>query len=112
VRACAFAERVASLFLSNHTNWTLGNSPEPAEANSLRNPWEWKRKEVRVASRFHLQLWIELISHTTTEEGLTVTAIKDTHSPTGIKVSDDEMAALNLLRDPFHGEWNYTIQPE
>lgn len=39
VRACAFAERVASLFLSNHTNWTLGNSPEPAEANSLRNPW-------------------------------------------------------------------------
>ena len=40
VRACAFAERVASLFLSNHTNWTLGNSPEPAETNSLRNLWE------------------------------------------------------------------------
>ena len=39
VRACAFAERVASLFLSNHTNWTLGNSPEPAETNSLRNAW-------------------------------------------------------------------------
>lgn len=60
-----------------------------------------------------LETVIELISHTTTQEGLTVTAIKDTQSyPTGIKVSDDEMAALHLIRDPFHGEWNYTIQPE
>jgi hypothetical protein len=42
-----------------------------------------------------------------------VTAVKDTQSyPTGIKVSDEEMAALHLLRDPFHGEWNYTLQPE
>ncbi len=60
-----------------------------------------------------LETMIELISHTTTEEGLTVTAIKDTHSyPTGIKVSDEEIAALHLIRDPFHGEWNYAIQPE
>jgi transposase len=60
-----------------------------------------------------LETIIELISHTTTKEGLTVTAIKDTHSyPTGIKVSDDEMAAIKILRDPFHGEWNYTIQPK
>lgn len=27
-------------------------------------------------------------------------------------VTDDELAALNLLRDPFHGEWNYTIKPQ
>jgi transposase len=60
-----------------------------------------------------LETIIELISHTTTKEGLTVTAIKDTQSyPTGIKVSDDEMAALHISRNPFHGEWNYTIQPE
>jgi hypothetical protein len=60
-----------------------------------------------------LETIIELISHTTTKAGLTVTAIKDTHSyPTGIKVSDDEMAAIKILRDPFHGEWNYTIQPK
>src|SRR6266536_217300 len=60
-----------------------------------------------------LETMIELISHTTTEEGLTVTAIKDTHSyPTGIKVSDEKIAALHLIRDPFHGEWNYAIQPE
>ncbi len=60
-----------------------------------------------------LETIIELISHTTTEEGLTVTAVKDaTLYPTGIKVSDEAMAKLNITRDPFHGEWNYTIRPQ
>jgi hypothetical protein len=60
-----------------------------------------------------LETMIELISHTTTQEGLTVTAVKDSNRyPTGIKVSGDEMAALAIIRDPFHGEWNYTIQPQ
>ncbi len=59
-----------------------------------------------------LETIIGLISHTTTEEGLTVTAVKDaTIYPTGIKVSDEEMAKLNITREPFHGEWNYTIRP-
>jgi hypothetical protein len=31
--------------------------------------------------------------------------------PKGIVVSDDEMAAINIVRDSFHGEWNYTIYP-
>jgi len=26
-------------------------------------------------------------------------------------VSDADMAALNIHRDTFHGEWNYTIHP-
>ena len=60
-----------------------------------------------------LEVVLELISATTTETGLTVTAVKDGNTyPTGIKVSDEELAALNLLRDSFHGEWNYTIQPQ
>jgi Rhodopirellula transposase DDE domain len=60
-----------------------------------------------------LEVVLELISHTTTKEGLAVTAVKDSNTyPTGIKVSDDELAALNLSRDPFHGEWNYTIKPQ
>ncbi len=59
-----------------------------------------------------LEVVLELISHTTTKEGLAVTACKDSNTcPTGIKVSDAELAALNLSRDPFHGEWNYTIKP-
>jgi len=60
-----------------------------------------------------LETMIELISHTTTKEGLTVTAVKDTNSyPTGIKVSDEAMTALKITSHPFHGEWNYTIQPQ
>ena len=60
-----------------------------------------------------LETMIELISHTTTEEGLTVRAVKDMNSyPTGLKVSDQDMAALNLTSHPFHGDWNYTIQPQ
>lgn len=60
-----------------------------------------------------LETMIELISHTTTEEGLTVTAVKDTNRyPTGLKVSDEDMAALNLTGHSFHGDWNYTIRPQ
>src|SRR5512135_1520917 len=56
---------------------------------------------------------LELISHTTTNEGLKVMALKDSKTyPTGMKVSDEELAALNLLRASFHGEWNYTIKPQ
>ena len=56
---------------------------------------------------------IELISHTTTKQGLTVTAVKDSNSyPTGIKVSDEDLATLNIKREPFHGDWNYTIHPQ
>jgi hypothetical protein len=59
-----------------------------------------------------LETVIELISHTTTQEGLLVSAIKDTNTyPTGIKVSDEELKALSITRDDFHGEWNYTFEP-
>jgi Rhodopirellula transposase DDE domain len=59
-----------------------------------------------------LEVVLELLSQTTTTEGLRVTAIKDRNvSPTGIKVSDEDLAALNLSRASFHGEWTYTIKP-
>jgi hypothetical protein len=32
--------------------------------------------------------------------------------PSGIVVSDAEMAAINIKRAEFHGEWNYTISPK
>jgi transposase-like protein len=59
-----------------------------------------------------LEVVLELISQTTTDAGLTVTARKDSRLyPTGKKVSDEELAAVNLSPDAFHGEWNYTIRP-
>ena len=60
-----------------------------------------------------LETIIELLSKTSTKEGLTVTAIIDTNIyPTGIKIPDKEMAQLNLHRNDFHGDWNYTISPQ
>ena len=45
---------------------------------------------------------IELISHTTTKQGLTVTAVKDTNCyPTGIKVSDEDLASLEHHEGAF-----------
>jgi hypothetical protein len=55
---------------------------------------------------------VDLISATTTKTGLTVRCELDTGQyPNGIVVSDAEMAAINIKRAEFHGEWNYTISP-
>jgi Rhodopirellula transposase DDE domain len=55
---------------------------------------------------------IDLIGATTTKPGLTVRCELDSNTyPKGIVVSDAEMTAINIIRDEFHGEWNYTIQP-
>lgn len=60
-----------------------------------------------------LETIIELLSHTTTAKGLTVSAVIDKNSyPTGVKVSDAEMNMLRIVHDAFHGEWNYTIKPQ
>jgi hypothetical protein len=57
-------------------------------------------------------LVVNLIGHTTTRTGLLIRAELDTeHYETGIEVSDEELAAVHLTKDPFHGEWNYTISP-
>ena len=59
------------------------------------------------------EVMLELLNHTTTKAGLTVTAMKDINSyKTGIKITDKEMAALNITRDEFHGDWNYIIKPQ
>ena len=55
---------------------------------------------------------IQLIAGTTTEKGLRIRAQLDTDSyPKGIKVSEEEIAALALEHSDFHGEWNYLIKP-
>jgi hypothetical protein len=55
---------------------------------------------------------VSLIGSTTTSTGLTVRAALDTERyATGIKVSDEELAAVQLAPHEFHGDWNYTIKP-
>jgi hypothetical protein len=58
------------------------------------------------------QTIVSLIASTTTAKGLTVTCRLDRRKyPTGRRVSREEMEQVNLRRDTFHGEWNYTIEP-
>jgi hypothetical protein len=55
---------------------------------------------------------VNLIGQTTTATGLRIQAELDENTySAGIKVSDQELAALALERDTFHGEWNYRLKP-
>jgi len=55
---------------------------------------------------------INLIAHTTTKTGLKIRAALDRgRYPTGVAIAADELAAVNLKRADFHGDWNYTIYP-
>lgn len=59
------------------------------------------------------QVIIELIAATRTDTGLTVRCRLDQASyPKGVAVSDDDLAAVNITRCDFHGEWNYSIAPK
>jgi hypothetical protein len=58
------------------------------------------------------QVIVQLIGSTTTETGLKVCCeLDESQYPKGIKVTDDERAAINITRHEFHGGWNYTISP-
>ena len=53
---------------------------------------------------------VQLIASTKTRAGLSVRSEIDTNLyPKGSVVSDAEFAAINIERDAFHGEWNYSI---
>lgn len=101
-------------------------------ANSLRIPItvchlppgtsKWNKIEHRLFSFITLN-WrgkplrsfktiVQLIAATTTTTGLAVRAELDEHKyPKGVKISDAKLAAINIHRHTFHGEWNYTISP-
>jgi hypothetical protein len=58
------------------------------------------------------QVIIDLIAATTTSTGLKVYARLDERTyPDKVKVSDTELANVQIDRHPFHPEWNYTIKP-
>jgi hypothetical protein len=57
-------------------------------------------------------LIVNLIGNTKTKEGLRIQAELDTNAyEMGIEVSDEELATVQIKKDKFHGEWNYTITP-
>jgi Rhodopirellula transposase DDE domain len=55
---------------------------------------------------------VNLIGSTRTSTGLEIHAELDENAyQTAIKVKDVELAAVQLKKEEFHGEWNYTILP-
>lgn len=55
---------------------------------------------------------VNLIGNTTTKMGLKIRAELDENIyEKGIKISDEELAKINLQKEEFHGEWNYKIMP-
>lgn len=84
---------------------------------------KWNKIEHRLFS-FISQNWrgkplisheviVKLIAATTNRTGLKVKCQLDKNIyPKAIKVSDEELANLNIQRDAFHGDWNYTISPK
>ena len=99
--------------------------PGGACTHDINAPWQgtqWNKIEHRLFCHV-TQTWrgkplvsretvVELIAATTTRAGLIVQCALDTRDyPKGIKVTDDEMDALNITGDAFHPEWNYTISP-
>ncbi len=68
----------------------------------------WRGKPLR-----SFKTIVQLIAATTTSTGLTVRAELDENKyAKGVKISDAKLAAINLARHPFHGDWNYTIAPQ
>ena len=84
---------------------------------------KWNKVEHRLFSQISknwrgrplesLETVVSLIGSTTTESGLSVQCTKDLNEyECGIKVSDEEMDGLQILRFEFHGEWNYIFKPK
>jgi len=83
---------------------------------------EWNKIEHRLFSFISMnwratplvsyRVIVDLIGATTTATGLTVRCELDTNLyPKGVAISDWEMAAINISRADFHGEWNHMIRP-
>ncbi len=84
---------------------------------------KWNKIEHRLFS-FISQNWrakplldlvtiVNLIGNTRTNAGLKVCCEIDENTyPIGIKVTKKEVDSLNIVRDKFHGDWNYIIKPQ
>jgi transposase len=102
--------------LANQTGLTIGVCHFPPGTS------KWNKIEHRLFS-FIARNWrgqplvsrqavVSLIGATTSTTGLKVYAQLDENTyERAIKITDAQLATVNLTPDPFHGEWNYTIAP-
>jgi len=83
---------------------------------------KWNKVEHRFFSRISLN-WkgipledyetiVQLISATKTKKGLTVKCqLDEMQYKKGIVIPEEQFKQINLSKEDFHGEWNYTIKP-
>jgi Rhodopirellula transposase DDE domain len=83
---------------------------------------KWNKIEHRLFS-FISQNWrgkpltslaviVNLIAATRTRTGLRVRCeIDSSRYPKGQKITDEQFSTINIKREKFHGDWNYTILP-
>jgi hypothetical protein len=105
--------------------WLERELPGGVCTHDIDAPWQgtqWNKIEHRMFCHI-TQNWrgrpltsrlavVDLIGATTTNAGLQVRCELDTNTYVkGIKVSEAQMATLNIKGDLFHPEWNYTIAP-
>jgi len=75
--------------------------------------FSWITKNWRGKPLVTLQVVVNLIAATKTNKGLKIMSQADLADySTKIKVSDAEMESINLVKNEFHGDWNYCIFPQ
>ena len=84
---------------------------------------KWNKIEHRMFSHISMnwrgkplishEVIVNLIGSTTTKSGFNIMAELDTNQyAKGIKITDEEFHHINLIKNDFHGEWNYSIAPK
>lgn len=83
---------------------------------------KWNKIEHRMFSHISMnwrgkplishEVIVKLIGNTTTKSGLKIISELDSNKyEKGIKITNKELKKVNLIKDKFHGEWNYSIAP-
>ncbi|MDP4188761.1 MAG: ISAzo13 family transposase [Bacteroidota bacterium] len=83
---------------------------------------KWNKIEHRLFSHITLnwrgkpltsyEVIVNLIAETTTSKWLKFKCVLyKTEYPKGIKITKEEVEGLGIIRDEFHGEWNYKFKP-
>jgi hypothetical protein len=88
-------------------------SPGTSKWNKIEHRmFSFITKNWRAKPLVSIEVIVNLIANTTTQKGLNIKAKVDNNQyETGIKVDDEEMKNIKLIKNDFRGDWNYKIMP-
>jgi hypothetical protein len=89
--------------------WRSGHG---SHTHDLTSPLLPHRDELAGTPLVSLATIVSLLGSTHSRSGLGIRSEIDRgHYPSGVTVTDTQMATIRLDRHRFHGDWNYTIRP-